>query len=346
LLLGMLLSGLLHVFLPADFIRKKLTGFSGVVKAVGLGVPLPLCSCGVIPAGIGLKNQGASSGAAVGFLISTPQTGVESIFVSAAFLGWPFAIFKMFTAVVLGLIGGCLTDYFERSEGKETSPALRPSKPESIKMPVSGLDRPSQPVLGNLPVLQSPPPNLEAKQVGLVARMVDLVFHGVDILRSIWIWLLIGILVSAAIETIIPQEWLQHVSNSGLWVSMLLALALSVPIYVCTTASVPIAASMVQGGFAPAAAIVFLIAGPATNVSSIGAIYGRFGFRTALVYLLTIVLGSMIFALLFHWLLEIQIAATGDLPCCPSWLAVTSGAIVVALMATFAIQSVWMKWIK
>ena len=110
LLLGMLLSGLLHVGLPKDFVRRKFQGFSGVVKSVLLGVPLPLCSCGVVPAGIGLKNQGASDGASVGFLISTPQTGVDSILVSASFFGWPFAIFKMFTAAVTGLIGGALAD--------------------------------------------------------------------------------------------------------------------------------------------------------------------------------------------------------------------------------------------
>ena len=106
LLLGMLLSGLLHVFLPAGFVRRKFHGFGGVIKSVLLGVPLPLCSCGVVPAGIGLKNQGASNGAAVGFLISTPQTGVDSILVSASFFGWPFAIFKMATAAITGVLGG------------------------------------------------------------------------------------------------------------------------------------------------------------------------------------------------------------------------------------------------
>ena len=93
LLLGMLISGVLHVWLPKDFIKRRFQGFGGVVKSVLLGVPLPLCSCGVIPAGIGLKNDGASDGAAVGFLISTPQTGVDSILVSASFFGWPVCHF-------------------------------------------------------------------------------------------------------------------------------------------------------------------------------------------------------------------------------------------------------------
>ena len=108
LLLGLLLAGILHVLLPVGFVKRHLgsPGFASVLKAVAVGVPLPLCSCGVIPAALGLKKEGASNGAAVGFLISTPQTGVDSILVSATFLGWPFAIFKVISALLSGLMGG------------------------------------------------------------------------------------------------------------------------------------------------------------------------------------------------------------------------------------------------
>ena len=106
LLLGAAAAGLLHVALPRDFTRRQFRGVPGVVKAVALGVPLPLCSCGVIPAGLGLKKDGASDGATVGFLISTPQTGVDSILVSASFLGWPFTIYKALSALAMGLFGG------------------------------------------------------------------------------------------------------------------------------------------------------------------------------------------------------------------------------------------------
>ena len=110
LLLGTAIAGILHVLLPPGLIHRQLRGRWGVLKAVVLGVPLPLCSCGVIPAGIGLKKDGASDGAAVGFLISTPQTGVDSILVSASFLGWPFALFKVGSAALTGLVGGALAD--------------------------------------------------------------------------------------------------------------------------------------------------------------------------------------------------------------------------------------------
>ena len=110
LLLGMAIAGLLHGLLPPDFVGRHLRGRAGVAKAVVLGVPLPLCSCGVIPTGLGLKKDGASNGASVGFLISTPQTGVDSILVSASFLGWPFALFKVAAAAITGLVGGWIAD--------------------------------------------------------------------------------------------------------------------------------------------------------------------------------------------------------------------------------------------
>jgi uncharacterized membrane protein YraQ (UPF0718 family) len=112
LLLGTLIASAMKIWIPKNWINKHLGSSSGVWKAVALGVPLPLCSCGVIPTGLGLKKQGATTGATVGFLISTPQTGVDSILVTSAFLGWPFAIAKVLIALITGLIGGYLTQYF------------------------------------------------------------------------------------------------------------------------------------------------------------------------------------------------------------------------------------------
>ena len=173
LLLGMLLSGLLHVFLPAGFVRRKFHGLAGVIKAVLLGVPLPLCSCGVVPAGIGLKNQGASNGAAVGFLISTPQTGVDSVLVAASFFGWPFAIFKMLAAAVTGVVGGWCTDLVQANDIDD-----------------SGSDQHSH--------SHADDENLPGWQ-----RVWD---HSIEIVRSIWGWLLIGVVISAAIEVLVPDS--------------------------------------------------------------------------------------------------------------------------------------------
>lgn len=314
LLLGMLLSGLMSVLFPPGFVKQKFHGFAGVVKAVLLGVPLPLCSCGVVPAGIGLKNQGASNGASVGFLISTPQTGVDSILVSASFFGWPFAVFKMVTSAITGVVGGWLTDQF----GREPESSMAISEGGSSETSLS-----DRSILEN-PVAESSP----------WVRMWD---QSIEILRSIWGWLLIGILISAFIETYVPNSWFHIIGNWGLLPSMLLILFVSLPLYVCATASVPIAAAFVNGGLPPAAALVFLMAGPATNVTTIGAIYGRFGWKTVAVYLTTIILGSMLFAWMFDWLLTADVAIHSDHAHeHQNWWSVTSGLILIAMIVSFA----------
>jgi uncharacterized membrane protein YraQ (UPF0718 family)/copper chaperone CopZ len=310
LLLGMLLSGLLHVLLPKNFIRRKLTGTKGIFAAVGLGVPLPLCSCGVVPAGIGLKNQGASNGAAVGFLISTPQTGIDSILVSASFFGWPFALFKMLTAAITGIVGGWLTDRMTENRARELMPT-------------------------ELPVLNSD------GSVSMFDRLWSIWVHGLEIVRSIWIWLVIGILISALIQTAMPASWSTVVGQWGLWPAMLLVLVISLPLYVCATASVPIAAALVHGGFPPAAALVFLMAGPATNITTLGAIQGRFGFRTLLVYLSTIIGGSMLFAWLFDWLLTANVTTTSThVHDHQTWWSIASAIVLLAMMGYFIVEKI------
>jgi len=280
LLLGMLLSGLLHAFLPSDFIRREFHGIAGTFKSVLLGVPLPLCSCGVVPAGIGLKNQGASDGAAVGFLISTPQTGIDSILVSASFFGWPFAIFKMVVAAITGVIGGILSDVLGSHSSDST-------------------DKFTSPAVGSATCPESNDPWWR--------KIWD---HGFEILQSIWIWLVIGMILSAAINVWVPSAWLAGISGLGIFPAMLLMLVISIPMYVCATASVPIAAALVQGGLDPATALVFLMAGPATNLATIGAIKNRFGNRTTAVYLITLIVGSMLGAWIFNQLVLSSVSET------------------------------------
>ncbi|HPM83129.1 MAG TPA: permease, partial [Candidatus Anammoximicrobium sp.] len=240
--MGTLIAGLVHVLLSPGFIHRRLQGPTGVLKAVGIGVPLPLCSCGVIPAGLGLKKDGASDGACIAFLISTPQTGVDSILVSGSFLGWPFALFKVVVAAVTGVAGGWLVDALAGDRnGEHGSPVDAP-----------------------------------ASRRGGVR---ELVAHGLDIIRSIWLWLVFGVVVSAAINVFVPPSYLSGLGSLGILPSAVAALAISVPLYVCATASVPIAAALVAGGLPTGAALVFLIAGPATNVATIGAVYRRYGGR-------------------------------------------------------------------
>ena len=268
LLLGMLIAGVMHVLLPKNFVKRRFRGIAGVFQSVLLGVPLPLCSCGVVPAGIGLKNDGASDGASLGFLISTPQTGVDSFLVSASFFGWPFAIFKMLSAAILGIAGGCLTEIISSDD-----PELPPTET-------------------SLETIEDSTP--------WPRRLCS---HAMEVLESIWLWLLIGVVVSALIGMLGFESLFESLGEDNRLLSMLLMLAISIPLYVCATASVPIAASLVASGLPPSVALVFLMAGPATNLTTMGAIRKRFGWRVLSIYLATLVIGSFLAAFLFESLL-------------------------------------------
>ena len=269
LLLGIFGAGLLHVFLPHGFIHRHIgrdAGFVGILKSTLLGVPLPLCSCGVIPAALGLRKDGASRGASVSFLISTPQTGLDSIFVSAGMIGWPFAIFKVIVALFTGLIGGAFADLLIK-ENDDGNSFLEESKSSS-------------------------------KQRSFKELMM---FSIDDLLGSIWKWIILGVLLSALINIFVPEDWFSGTPLSGGILGMLLVLLFSMPLYVCATASVPIAAALISQGMAPGAALVFLMAGPATNIATIGAVAKSLGFRALIIYLVVIVSSSIAGALLFDY---------------------------------------------
>lgn len=263
LLLGALAGGLLHGLLPAGWLQRHLSGRLGVLKAVLLGIPLPLCSCGVIPVGLGLRKDGASRGASVGFLISTPQTGVDSILVSASFLGWPFAILKVMVALVTGLVGGIVADLVSPAAQDEAKAATTSKAPAA-------------------------------------SRTRSVLNHAFELIESIWGWLVIGVLVSAGITWLVPEQSLADIPLLTGISALLITLVISLPLYVCATASVPIAAALVASGLPPGAALVFLMAGPATNVATLGAVYRTLGGRSLIVYLTTIVIGSMSAGLIFN----------------------------------------------
>lgn len=272
LLIGMGIAGVLHVWVPDNFVKHHLgnrKGLSTVFKAVIFGVPMPLCSCGVIPAALGIKKQGAGNGSAIGFLISTPQTGVDSIMVSASMLGLPFALFKLFSAFVIGLMGGIwvyLTDSSSAASEEEDT-------------------------------------NTHETKRGLR----DLFIFAIDdLLKMIWKWLIAGVFISAAITTWMPKDFFQTYLPNSLPVAMVVVLLVSLPMYVCATASVPIAAALVHTGMPTGAALVFLMAGPASNIATIGAVYRAFGGKKLAIYLSSIIIGSMICGMLFHSVIPIS----------------------------------------
>lgn len=305
LLFGLFLAGVLHLYVPSSFVVQHLgkeAGFSSILKAVILGVPMPLCSCGVIPAALGIKKQGAGNGAATGFLISTPQTGIDSIMVSASMLGMPFALFKVVTAFFTGILGGVIVHYSDGESVVESSDKEVVSK--------------------------SP----ERSFRELYSFAIN------DLLKMIWRWLIGGVLVSAAITTWLPHDLISNSPLANPFISMGLMLVISLPMYVCATASVPIAAALVQAGMPTGAALVFLMAGPASNITTIGAVYRSLGLKNLLIYLSTIIICSFAFGYIFDFVvpssdLAIKIANQDH----GGIIAVASGILLLAFILKFLI---------
>jgi uncharacterized membrane protein YraQ (UPF0718 family)/copper chaperone CopZ len=272
LLFGLLLAGIMRVYLPPTLVRSHLSkpDFASVFRASLIGVPMPLCSCGVVPTAIGLREQGASKGATTSFLISTPQTGVDSVLVSASMLGWPFAIFKLFAAFVSGIAGGLLVNRFT------------PADKQAQDVSEQGAD-------------------YESKKKRLSNVFSYALF---DLLGTIDLWLIGGILAAAAITTLIPADFFQQVSWAQGIGGMLLVLLISLPLYVCTTASVPLAASLIAAGMPAGTALVFLMAGPATNIATVGAIYRALGVKVLTLYLGTVIVASVSLGLAFDFVLS------------------------------------------
>lgn len=271
LLLGFFFAGVLRVVFPRRVIRQYMGGsdFRSAFNASLLGVPMPLCSCGVLPTGIGFYRNGASRGSTVSFLISTPQTGVDSILATYAMLGLPLALIRPVAALVTGVLGGLL--------GNLAVPGQRAEKERDA---------------GSM------------EEVPRTAR--ELFRYGfVELLQDISKWLLIGLLAAALISVLIPADFFTEGISSEV-MAMLIMLAASVPLYVCATGSIPIAAVLLMKGISPGAALVLLMAGPATNFATMAVIGNVMGRRTLWIYLTSIIGGALLFGFLVNELIPRQ----------------------------------------
>lgn len=279
LLLGFLLAGIMHAFIPDGWYVKYLSGntIRSVVNAAVFGVPLPLCSCGVIPTAMSLRREGASKGAVVSFLIATPQTGVDSIFATYSLMGLPFAVVRPVAAFFTAIIGGTFVN-MDACRQKESYGAGRES---DVKIEAG----------------------TERKHVSLGGRCVEaLKFGFVEMMEDIGKWLVAGLVVAGLITVLVPDEFFETFKNSTT-LSMLLVLCVSVPMYICATGSIPIAVALMMKGLTPGAALVMLMAGPACNVASILVVNKVLGRKTLFIYLAAIVCGSMLFGYGIDWLL-------------------------------------------
>jgi len=259
LLLGFLLAGVIHAYVPRRLYARYLSqpDFRSVALAALFGVPLPLCSCGVIPTAMSLRREGASKGAVTSFLIATPQTGVDSIVATYSVLGLPFAVIRPVVALVTALAGGWTVNRLTRSETDGILPAAEGG---------------------------------EVRRSG--SRFVEALRYGfVDMIQDIGRWLVLGLLVAGLITILVPDNFFASFADKPL-LNMAVVLLFSIPMYLCATGSIPIAAALMLKGLSPGAALVLLMAGPATNTASILVIGKVLGRRTLTAYLGAIVAGA------------------------------------------------------
>ncbi|MCP4292542.1 MAG: permease [bacterium] len=307
LLLGFLVAGLLSVFIDPLWLERHLggRGVGPVFRASLFGVPLPLCSCGVIPVAAGLRSHGASKGAVTAFLLSTPQTGVDSIMITYTMLGPLFAIFRPLMALLTGILGGTLV----QASDDEKSTGLDLSKSASKHKPT-----------GFFPRVKA------ALDYGLVTLPGDI---GKP--------LLIGVLIAGFLGAVIPNDLLAPFLGQGP-LSIALMMIVGIPLYVCATASVPLAVGFILLGASPGAALAFLIAGPATNAATITTINRVLGKKTTLIYLGAVAAsafaGGLLLDLLMTWaeatmpLLTPEVHQHGK----PSWLDQFSSLVLIVVM--------------
>ncbi|UCG27403.1 MAG: SO_0444 family Cu/Zn efflux transporter [Bacteroidales bacterium] len=312
LMLGFLFAGILHVFFPKRKVNKYMGGnnASAVINSAMIGIPLPLCSCGVIPAGISFYKHGASKGSTVSFLISTPQTGIDSIMVTYSLLGLPFALIRPVIALITGFFGGFLTNISNSRSG-----AI--SRDEILSNDASDEN------------------GYEGEKIREVFR-----YAYIEFLQDISKYLVIGLILATVISVLIPDDFFTEFLGNDFW-SMLIILIAAVPVYLCATASVPVAAILMLKGLSPGAALVLLMAGPATNAATITLIKNELGLRPLLAYLSTIITGALIFGTLINSLLPASWFTIPDIVSpgmdhehgiLPNWLKAGSSIVLVLLI--------------
>ena len=260
LLFGFLMAGLLSVAISPETVERHLggRGLGPVLKASLFGVPLPLCSCGVVPVAASLRRHGATAA----FALSTPQTGVDSIMVTLSLLGPVFAVFRPVAAFITGLLGGQLVAILP--EGGDETDSVEQVCDDAC---CSGDDRGTW-----------------------LSRSLRYGF--VTLPRDIGRAMLVGLIIAGFLSALVPDDYFAGLLGGGM-LPMLAMVVAGIPLYVCATASVPIAAALILKGVSPGAALVFLMTGPATNAATISTLWQILGRRATIVYVLGLLISAL-----------------------------------------------------
>jgi len=296
LIVGLISAGLVKAYIPADAMQRWLggKGFAAVGRAALFGAPLPLCSCGVLPAALGLRRAGASKEATVSFLISTPETSIDSVAVTYALMGPIMAVYRPVSALITAFATGMATTWVDddklelkdhkvesccSSDPAKTTCCSEPEKEENSCCAAT---------------------DIQPENHKLIQAMR---FAGADLLDDISRWLAFGIVFAGIMMTVIPEGWLAQWGQGLL--PMLVMLVVGIPMYICATASTPVAAGLLMAGVSPGAVLVFLLVGPATNIAGLMLVRQELGGKVTLIYLGGIALCSVVMGLLLEWGLQL-----------------------------------------
>ncbi len=269
LLLGFGMAGILSVAISQEKIESQIgsQGFLSNIKAVLYGIPLPLCSCGVIPVSASLKKHGASKGSVISFLVATPQTGVDSIMVTYGMLGLPILIFKLIVALISGIMAGTLSDIYDKDISKNTQDSCKDECCDNEKE-------------------------------NIIVRAFNYGFRTLP--KDIAEPLIIGIILSGVISLLASFDGVQSAiaiipnNNWGAIIKIIIVMCFSIPLYICATASIPLALTLATLLGSPGAAVALLIAGPATNISTITTTFKIVGRKSTLIYIGTVFLFGLL----------------------------------------------------
>ncbi len=294
IVIGLLFTGILHAFVNKDAILKHIgkKSTASVVKASVLGVPLPLCSCGVVPTAMYLGKSGASKGAVISFLTSTPQTGVDSIIATYGLMGPLFAVYRAVAAFISGIVSGivtnvlCKNDDFDYTSSESSCGCSHEQAHEpEVSACACSCDNDSE---------------IKPTLLSKIKSVFTYAFG--EFLDEIAGHFVVGLLIAALISTFVPQEWLSSFSNPIL--SMLTMLVIGIPMYICSTASIPIALSLMMKGVSPGAAFVFLFAGPVTNIASLAILGKTLGKKVLAIYLVCACVCSILFGFVLDFIID------------------------------------------
>lgn len=305
ILFGLVFAGILHELVPDSIVTRHLgkDNVSSVVKSTVFGIPLPVCSCGVIPLATSIKKSGASKGATLSFLISTPITGVDSIMATYGIFGWIFTLYRAITSMIIAMVAGILTNIFDKSEIVEEikKPAFSAVAPQTAtSFSINNLNKEESCGTGTGSCCST---NSYSTKKFSFKSSITYAFGTLlsDIAKPLFWGLLLGALITVAIP-----ENLSDVLQEYSWLSYLIVIAIAIPMYVCATASLPIAAGLMLSGVSAGAAFVFLSAGPATNTVTIGVVKKMLGTKSLVIYLGSITIGSILFGLGLDYIFNIS----------------------------------------